>query len=313
MDMSFLLLQQAFRNGSGFFLVDFMKKMTFFGELNTTLVILAIIYWCISKDLGTYLMMGWSGNRIANGFMKITVCAYRPWIRDSRIIPHGDAITTATGYSFPSGHTMNAGTVYGGTAMYGKNFSKPLKIMLYLIVVLVALSRTFLGVHTPQDVLVGMASSLLVMWLTLQLTRWIAEKPEKDKLVACIGFVLAIALGLYAALKSYPVDYDSNGKIIVEGAKMANDTFKAVGWVSAFLTGWILERRFVGFSTDISKERRFSRGIFGIMGYYAVTFVLNTLLKKWIPGPAGTILTCFLQMFYITFLFPWIMKKAESK
>lgn len=313
MDMSFLLLQQAFRNGSGFFLVDFMKKMTFFGELNTTLVILAIIYWCISKDLGTYLMMGWSGNRIANGFMKITVCAYRPWIRDSRIIPHGDAITTATGYSFPSGHTMNAGTVYGGTAMYGKNFSKPLKIMLYLIVVLVALSRTFLGVHTPQDVLVGMASSLLVMWLTLKLTRWIAEKPEKDKLVACIGFVLAIALGLYAALKSYPVDYDSNGKIIVEGAKMANDTFKAVGWVSAFLTGWILERRFVGFSTDISKERRFSRGIFGIMGYYAVTFVLNTLLKKWIPGPAGTILTCFLQMFYITFLFPWIMKKAESK
>ena len=313
MDMSFLLLLQAFRNGSGSFLVDFMKKMTFFGELNTTLVILAIIYWCISKDLGTYLMMGWSGNRIANGFMKITVCAYRPWIRDSRIIPHGDAITTATGYSFPSGHTMNAGTVYGGTAMYGKNFSKPLKIMLYLIVVLVALSRTFLGVHTPQDVLVGMASSLLVMWLTLKLTRWIAEKPEKDKLVACIGFVLAIALGLYAALKSYPVDYDSNGKIIVEGAKMANDTFKAVGWVSAFLTGWILERRFVGFSTDISKERRFSRGIFGIMGYYAVTFVLNTLLKKWIPGPAGTILTCFLQMFYITFLFPWIMKKAESK
>lgn len=313
MDMSFLLLQQAFRNGSGFFLVDFMKKMTFFGELNTTLVILAIIYWCISKDLGTYLMMGWSGNRIANGFMKITVCAYRPWIRDSRIIPHGDAITTATGYSFPSGHSMNAGTVFGGTAMYGKNFSKPLKIMLYLIVVLVALSRTFLGVHTPQDVLVGMASSLLVMWLTLKLTRWIAEKPEKDKLVACIGFVLAIALGLYATLKSYPVDYDSNGKIIVEGAKMANDTFKAVGWVSAFLTGWILERRFVGFSTDISKERRFSRGIFGIMGYYAVTFVLNTLLKKWIPGPAGTILTCFLQMFYITFLFPWIMKKAESK
>lgn len=313
MDMSFLLLQQEFRNGSGFFLVDFMKKMTFFGELNTTLVILAIIYWCISKDLGTYLMMGWSGNRIANGFMKITVCAYRPWIRDSRIIPHGDAITTATGYSFPSGHTMNAGTVYGGTAMYGKNFSKPLKIMLYLIVVLVALSRTFLGVHTPQDVLVGMASSLLVMWLTLKLTRWIAEKPEKDKLVACIGFVLTIALGLYAALKSYPVDYDSNGKIIVEGAKMANDTFKAVGWVSAFLTGWILERRFVGFSTDISKERRFSRGIFGIMGYYAVTFVLNTLLKKWIPAPAGTILTCFLQMFYITFLFPWIMKKAESK
>ena len=313
MDMSFLLFQQAFRNGPGFFFIDFMKKMTFFGELNTTLVILAIIYWCISKDLGTYLMMGWSGNRIANGFMKITVCAYRPWIRDSRIIPHGDALTTATGYSFPSGHTMNAGTLFGGTAMYEKSFSKALRIMLYVIVALVALSRTFLGVHTPQDVLIGMAVSLLVMWLTLKLTVWLGKNPEKDRLVLCIGLVLVLALGLYAALKSYPVDYDANGKIIVDGAKMANDTFKAVGWVSAFLIGWILEKRFVGFSTDIKMERRFSRGVFGIMGFYAISFILNTLLRKWISGPAGTIITCFLQMFYITFLFPWIMKKAEGK
>ena len=313
MDMNFLLFQQAFRNGHGFFFIDFMKKMTFFGEINTTLVILAIIYWCISKDLGTYLMMGWSGNRIANGFMKITVCAYRPWIRDPRIIPHGDALTTATGYSFPSGHTMNAGTLFGGTAMYEKSFSKALRIMLYVIVALVALSRTFLGVHTPQDVLIGMAASLLVMWLTLKLTVWLGKNPEKDRLVLCIGLVLVLALGLYAALKPYPVDYDANGKIIVDGAKMANDTFKAVGWVSAFLIGWILEKRFVGFSTDIKMERRFSRGVFGIMGLYAVSFILNTLLKKWISGPVGTVLTCFLQMFYITFLFPWIMKKAEGK
>ena len=313
MDMEILLLQQAFRNGHGFFLADFLKKMTFFGEINTTLVILAIIYWCISKDLGTYLMMGWSGNRIVNGFLKITVCAYRPWIRDTRIIPYGDSMTTATGYSFPSGHTMNAGTIFGGTAMYEKNISKPLKITLYVIVILTALSRTYLGVHTPQDVLIGAAVSLLVMFFILKLTNWIEKNPGKEKRVVCIGLVLVVVLALYAALKSYPVDYDENGKIIVEGAKMANDTFKAVGWVSAFLIGWILEKRYVGFSTDVSKETRLSRGVFGIMGFYAVSFILNTLLKKWIPTPASTVLTCFLQMFYITFLFPWIMKKAESK
>ena len=52
-----------------------------------------------------------------NGALKVTVCAYRPWIRDARILPYGDSINTATGYSFPSGHTMNAATVFGGGAV----------------------------------------------------------------------------------------------------------------------------------------------------------------------------------------------------
>ena len=47
--------------------------MTFFGEINTVLVIMAVIYWSFSKEFGTYLLMGWSGNRIANGFLKVTV------------------------------------------------------------------------------------------------------------------------------------------------------------------------------------------------------------------------------------------------
>ena len=111
MDISILLGLQDFRNGAGGFLAEFLKKMTFLGELNTTLVLLAIVYWCVHKELGTYLMMGWSGNRLVNGALKVTACVYRPWIRDARIIPYGDSMTTATGYSFPSGHTMNAGTV----------------------------------------------------------------------------------------------------------------------------------------------------------------------------------------------------------
>ena len=117
MDINILLGLQEFRNGVGAFLTDFMFKMTFLGEVNTVLVIMAAIYWCFSKDFGTYLLMGWSGNRILNGALKVSVCAYRPWIRDARIVPYGDSMTTATGYSFPSGHTMNASTLYGGGAV----------------------------------------------------------------------------------------------------------------------------------------------------------------------------------------------------
>ncbi len=312
MDISILLALQDFRNGVGSFLTDFFVKMTFLGELNSAIVIMALIYWSVSKELGTYLMMGWSGNRLVNGALKVTFCAYRPWIRDARILPYGNAITTATGYSFPSGHTMNAATVFGGGAVR-KDLPKALRVTLGVIVALVASSRIFLGVHTPQDILVGACAGILVMWGTARLMQWLAVHPEKDLLVAGIGLALGVAIALYAGLKSYPADYNAEGKLIVDGAKMANDTFKGVGYCAAFLIGWILERRYVGFTTDIPLPRKLSRAVIGLLGFYAVSLILNALLKSWIPGPVGTTLSCFLQILYIVFLFPLCAKRFERE
>ena len=286
---------QDFRNSAGSFLTEFLSKMTFLGELNSALVIMAVLYWCVSRELGSYLLMGWSGNRLANGVLKVSACTYRPWIRDSLILPYGNSMTTATGYSFPSGHTMNAATVSG------------------LILALVAVSRIYLGVHTPQDILVGAGIGMLVMWLTLRLMRWVEAHPDKDWLVVCVGVAAGIAVALYAALKPYPADYDAEGKLIVDGAKMANDTFKGVGYSVAFLTGWILERRFVRFSTDVPVQQKLARAVIGLLGYYAVSLLLGPLVRTWIPGSAGTVLSCFLQMFYVAFLFPWCAKRMERR
>ena len=310
MDISILLALQKFREGAGGFLTDFLVKMTFLGELNSVLVMMALIYWSVSKELGTWMMMGWSGNRLVNGALKVTVCAYRPWIRDARIIPYGDSINTATGYSFPSGHTMNGATVFGGGALR-KDFPGILRAVLGAVLALIAFSRIFLGVHTPQDVLVGACAGLLVMWLSIRLMQWVASHPEKDVIVACAGIGLGIAVALYASFKPYPADYDAAGKLIVDGAKMANDTFKGVGYCAAFLIGWVLERRYVGFSTDVPMVRKLARAVIGLFGYYAVSLILGSLVKSWIPGPVGTTLSCFLQMFYVVFLFPVCAERFE--
>ena len=207
---------------------------------------------------------------------------------------------------------MNAATVFGGGAVR-RDLPKALRVTLGIIVALVAFSRIFLGVHTPQDILVGACAGMLVMWGISRLMRWLAAHPEKDLLVAGIGLALGIAIALYAGLKSYPADYSAEGKLIVDGAKMANDTFKGVGYCAAFLVSWILERRYVGFSTDISLHLKLARAVIGLLGYYAVSLILNALIKSWIPGPVGTTLTCFLQIFYIVFLFPLCAKRFERK
>ena len=310
MDIDILLQLQQFRGGFGGIFAGFLSKMTYLAEALPVFIIMGVIYWSFSKRLGTYLLMGWSANRLLNGFLKITVCAYRPWIREDDIEPFGKAKTTATGYSFPSGHSTNAASVYGG-AMLWKESPALLRILLGVILVLIPFSRLYLGVHTPQDVLGGIGFGLLVMWLTLRLVRWIETHPEKDWVVMCVGVALALLLAVYAAFKSYPADYDDDGKLLVDGAQMANDTFKCVGWSTAFLIGWLLERRLVGFSTDVSGGRKATRIVGGMLGYYVVTLILNPLIRNGLDGAAGTVTTCFVQMFYIVFVFPLLCRLLE--
>ena len=311
MDIIVILHLQQFRNGFGGIFADFLSKMTFFGELNTALMIMAVIYWCFSKKLGTFLLMGWNANRLINGFLKVTVCAYRPWIRDARVVPFGNSMNTATGYSFPSGHATNASSVFGG-GMLWKNSSGTMRVLLGIVVVLVAFSRIYLGVHTPQDILCGAGFSLLTMWLTLKMMDRLETRPEKDRLVAAVGIALAVLLAVYAALKSYPRDLDAEGKLLVDGAKMAKDTFKGAGWCTAFLLGWLLERRFVRFSTDVPTGVKATRLVAGVLGFYVVSLILLPLIKEWLAGAAGTLVSCFIQMFYVAFLFPLIFERFEK-
>ena len=311
MDIGILLALQDFRNGTGAFLAGFLSKMTWLGETGTVIVILALIYWCVSKDFGAYFLMGWGSNRLVNGLLKVTVCAYRPWIRDARVVPYGNSITTATGYSFPSGHTMNAATVFGGGAVR-KDIPPALRAVLGLLVLLVGFSRNYLGVHMPQDVLAGAVAGTLVMYLIMKLMQWVKNHPEKDSLVVIIGVGFAILVAVYAAVKPYPVDTDEAGRVLVEGAKMAKDTFKGVSWCVAVLTGWILERRFVQFSTSISMMKRITRLTFGLLSYYVVSLIFVPVIKDWISGVPGICVSCYLQMLYVLFIFPWIFRRFEK-
>lgn len=310
MGLNYLLALQDFRNGVGACLNSFMLKMSFIGEMNTVLIIMALIYWCVSKPFGNYLLMGWSGNRVLNGFLKVTACVYRPWIKDPRIVPDKQALEAATGYSFPSGHSVNAASLFGGSAIR-KELPKVLRIVLAVIAILIVFSRNYLGVHTPQDVLVGLLSGLAVMWLAGKLLAWVGQHPEKDIMVMCIGIAIAVAVAVFAAVKPYPVDYDAAGNLLVDGAKMANDTYKGAGWCIGFLAGWVLEKRYIGFSTDIPMMTRLTRLTTGLLGYYAISLILLPLLKQWVPGAGGTVVSCFVQMFYVSFLFPLCVKLFE--
>lgn len=82
-----------------------------------------------------------------------------------RIRPDINRLIEVTGYSFPSGHSMAAFTMYGIlTYLLWKNLSTPTRrnlvvITFSVIILCIGLSRIYLGVHYPSDVFGGYLAS----------------------------------------------------------------------------------------------------------------------------------------------------------
>ena len=117
MDIQYLLWLQELRNATGGMFDEF------FNALSKVAVDLMpflpfVIFWCVDRKWGYRFILTLGIGDLLNGIIKLTVCAYRPWIRSDLIEPAGDSKVAATGYSFPSGHTTEATAVYGTTVAW---------------------------------------------------------------------------------------------------------------------------------------------------------------------------------------------------
>lgn len=189
MDIQYLLWLQNFRNSINNAWTPFMEFVSMFAV--TYLILFPVyIYWNRDKRDGLYVLVSYYFCMVFTPLIKLTACIYRPWIRDSRIIPAGDSISTATGYSFPSGHTSTAGPLAGGMAVifWKEKGMRWLSVLFAGFVLLTAFSRNYLGVHTPQDVFVGICISILSLILTAKLFAYLALHPEKENMLLG-GFV----------------------------------------------------------------------------------------------------------------------------
>ena len=158
--MGFLYLLESIRFP---LLTELMLLITRLGEETAFLVAALIMFRCVDKNRGYYLMgVGFCGT-IFNQFLKLLCKVPRPWVLDPSFNAVEEAIPAATGYSFPSGHSQSSVGVFGGLALTTKK--KVLRWIFIAIAVLVPFSRMYLGVHTPQDVLVGSLSALALVFL----------------------------------------------------------------------------------------------------------------------------------------------------
>lgn len=217
-----------------------------------------------------------------NGIIKDTLKYKRP-IGEKGIVTIREQ--TATGYSFPSGHTQTSSTFYSSIYFFTK--SKIILLIGIFMITLVGFSRLYLGVHYPKDVIFGIIFGVLVSFICGELYLKFSQKNALTKLYfwTCI---VTIALLFYAP---------------------SDDYLKSVALFTGFTASVYFERKYINFSTDIPIIKKMTRWLLGIIIVGGAVFLLNEAMPD-------TRICDFVKYSSICFMgiavYPFIFTKYEN-
>ncbi len=309
MDIQYLLWLQDFRNCIQDSLTPAMEFISSFA-VDYLLLIPIFFYWYQDKRKGLYPLVSYYFCMFLTPIIKLTACVYRPWIRDARILPAGDSIRTATGYSFPSGHTTTAAPLAGGMAvnLWDSKKTRWLSFLFVLFILLTGFSRNYLGVHTPQDVFVAIFLSVLSLICASKLLAYLDSHPEKEDWFLLGGFLLAWAGILYISLKSYPMTLDADGKLLVDPVKMMNDGYGDLGKVIGFTAARFVEKKWVRFQPLKKGPWSLILCLIGLIPVVMLKSLVRPILTGALGNHWGKLLFSVINVFWFIALYPLVLK-----
>lgn len=258
------------------FLNGFFTFFTLFGEEVILIVILGFIYWSYDKKIGERMGFTIFISLALNSLIKIAVHRPRPFMTDPTIEPLRTA--TAGGYSFPSGHTQSAATLFFSLYYFIKK--RWLLIVAIVITTLVALSRMYLGVHYLSDVVVGAGFGLLIAWLA-------GRYLDKIKQMQRVYNILLVLLGLTAVgLLTFNVIHHLNAGVFdtVGFYTDSKDVMTMLATIIGFIVAVGYEKKHVGFANHKHLLKNIARFVLGLAIILGLRFGLKYAFG-WIVDP----------------------------
>lgn len=167
MDVAILQALESIRCG---FLNVLFGILTFFGEETFIVLIIAIIFLCVKKSVGEQMLLTVISSSVLCTILKSAVRRNRPFVDGTVQKVDIDTPLVSTNdlhldQSFPSGHSASSGSFFGSIAAIFRKKAWVI-IVCALAVLAVMISRLYLGVHFPTDVLTGATIGILsaVIW-----------------------------------------------------------------------------------------------------------------------------------------------------
>jgi membrane-associated phospholipid phosphatase len=254
-----------------------MVAISFIGDEAFYLTLVPLIYLGVNKKIGMRIAVLMTLSTYINDGLKFFFNTPRPIGAEGIRSLY---TSSAPGMSFPSGHAQGSATFWGYVAT---RVNRPLfYVFAALLVLTIMLSRLYLGVHWPVDVLGGLVFGLLCVSGFAWVEERLARKPLPGRVMLAIGLLLPVLL-----LISY---HEAPGR-------------KMVGFFVGSWVGYLLEKRFV----DMELPRRWTRRVVPVLlGVAAVFFLRESLKGALPPGGEWEFIRYLLVGLIGTFAVPWL-------
>ncbi len=184
-DYLILSLLHRFAEATNGIFTPFFRFVSLLAEKGIFLILLAIVLMCFrqTRRAGICVLFALAfGAVITNLALKNMISRPRPFINNEHIFytwwQFAGSVTVKE-FSFPSGHTTAA--MAAMTAIF-LNIKSKYRWLLFVFVILMGLSRNYLMVHYPSDILGGIAVGALGGVLAFYTTKLILNTIENDSI-----------------------------------------------------------------------------------------------------------------------------------
>ena len=254
--MEFLYLLESIRTPA---LDAFFSTVTHLGAELVFMILAVVLYWCISKSLGLYLLAVGCLGTTCNQFLKLHFRIPRPWVKDPGFTIVEAARADAGGYSFPSGHTQSVVGVFGSLARSSQK--RWFQLLCIVLIFLTAFSRMYLGVHTPMDVGVSLILGILLVFALYPIKQKMEQSPSAALWLLAILAAINAAYWCYAAFFPFPADADPT--LIAHGAENAA---KLTGALIGMFLGCRMDQKYIRSDVNAPVVGQVLKVVLGLAG-----------------------------------------------
>jgi len=258
----FLVWLQGWRSG---LLDGGMTSMSWLGREYFYLLLFPFLYWCVNKRWGVWAAFGLVGSTYAGEYLKWLFKLPRP------PSPPVQRLWPETSPGFVSTHAAPAVGVWGTLAWQVRR--RWFTLLAITLAFLIGVSRLYLGVHYPADVVGGWLVGLVVMIIVVKWLPGVERKVDVWPLWAQVGGVLLLALVLLAI---FPTNW--------QGQRPAEAGVLNAGVLTGFLCGLIWDRRRLHFQATGPWSQRLLRFGLGLLLVLVAYVGLDLLFAPFSQG-----------------------------
>ncbi len=286
-------------------LTPIMSLITRLGEETVFIALAILVFWCFDKKNGYFLIITGFLGTVINQFLKVLFRVPRPWVKDPNFTIVESAVEAATGYSFPSGHTQSAVGSFGAVSRFTrKNY---IRIICLIIVVLVPISRMYLGVHTLLDVGV---SFLIATALVLGIYPLIKLSDKHPSIIPILlSATILIAGFAYAFIKLYNFPSGSDMENIMHGAE---SVVKLLGAMVGVLVSYFIEKKYINFETKGHVLTQIIKVAVGLGVLVAIKSLIKTPLNFVFGVDLGNAVRYFILIIFAVLVWPLTFKWIDK-